>query len=137
MTKSIIYLDLSELTAEELKLIPQIGDEFSLRILSQYRKLFEQGTYNEKMPFLFYNSEFRMFACTFVRHHSKTEITFPELRDVLSDKFANEMAEANTTQEKADAIIKLLDSYDLSADKKLEILSTTRKRLENFTSKSH
>lgn len=132
MTKSTIYLDLSQLTEEELKQIPQIGDEFLLRILSQYRELFKQGTYNEKMLFLFYNSEFRMFACTFVRHHSKTEITFLELRDVLSDKFANEMSEANKTEEKADAIIKLLDSYDLSDDQKLEILSTTKKRLKNY-----
>lgn len=98
MTKESIYLDLSKLSAEELKQTPTLCDEFSLIIITQYRDLLSQGLFNDKMPFLFYSTEFRLFSCTFVRHHSKSEIEFSELRDVLSDTFAKEMHEAETPE---------------------------------------
>ena len=134
MTKETIYLNLPLLTAEELKQIPVICDEFSVEIFSQNRKQFEHGTYNERMPFMFYSSTFSMFQCTFIRHYSKTAIAFSELKDVLvDDTFIKDYAAAETVDDKALAIFNLINSFDLSTDQKLEVLSTTRKRLELVT----
>lgn len=130
MSKETIYLNLPLLTAEELKQIPVICDEHSMEVFCQNRTQFEQGTFNEKFPFLFYNTHFKMFQCTFIKHGSKTEISFSEFEEILSDTFKNEYTTAETVEDKAEAIINLLNTFDLSSDQKLEILSTTRKRLE-------
>lgn len=129
-TKETIYLNLPILTAEELKQIPVICDEHSMEVFCQNRTQFEQGTFNEKFPFLFYNTHFKMFQCTFIRHGSKTEISFSEFEEILADTFKNEYTTAETVEDKAEVIINLLNTFDLSSDQKLEILSTTRKRLE-------
>ena len=85
MTKETIYLNLPLLTAEELKQIPVICDEHSMEVFCQNRTQFEQGTFNEKFPFLFYNTHFKMFQCTFIKHGSKTEISFSEFEEILAD----------------------------------------------------
>ena len=74
----------------------------------------------------------KMFQCTFIKHGSKTEISFSEFEEILSDTFANEYTTAKTIEDKSEAIINLLNTFDLSDDQKLEILSTTRKRLEQL-----
>lgn len=130
MTIQTFYLDLTILTPEELKQIPVICDENSIEIFCQNRTQFENGTFNEKMPFLFYSTSFSMLQCTFIRHHSKIEVDFKEFQEVISNKFAHEISEANTVEDKAEAIINFLNTFDLSADQKLQILSTTRERLE-------
>lgn len=85
MTKETIYLNLPLLTAGELKQIPVICDEHSMEVFCQNRTQFEQGTFNEKFPFLFYNTHFKMFQCTFIKHGSKTEISFSEFEEILAD----------------------------------------------------
>lgn len=134
MTKQTIYLDLTLLTEEELKQIPVICDEFSIEIFSQNRVQFEHGTFNERMPFMFYSTSFSMFQCTFIRHHSKTEVEFSALKEILvDDTFIKEYSTAETVDDQALAIFNLLNSFELSTDQKLEVLSTTRKRLELVT----
>lgn len=90
MTIQTTYLDLTILTAEELKQIPKICNEYSMEIFYQNRTQFENGTFNEKYPFLFYNTHFSMFQCTFIKHGSKTEISFSDFKEMLVGTFKNE-----------------------------------------------
>ena len=73
---------------------------------------------------------FRLFWQTYIRHSTKEEVDFETFVQVITDTFANEFSEANTVEEKADAVINFLNGFDLTDNQKLEIITSTRKRLE-------
>ena len=130
MTKESLYLDLSQLTAEQRMQIVELCDTHNHLIYTQVRKLLAQGNYDEKMPFLFYSTEFRLFWQTYIRHTSKEEVDFETFEQVITDSFSNEFSEANTVEEKADAVLNFLNGFDLTDNQKLEIITSTRKKLE-------
>ena len=130
MTKESLYLDLSQLTADQRMQIVELCDAQNIIIYTQVRKLLAQGDYDEKMPFLFYSTEFRLFWQTYIRHTTKEEVDFETFVQVITDTFANEFSEANSVEEKADAVINFLNGFALTDNQKLEIITSTRKRLE-------
>ena len=128
MDKTTTYIDLSLLSEDQLKQIPVLCDEFSVHIFTQYRNDLEEGRFNEKFPFFLFVKQFNQYTCTPVRHYEKTEIEFSQLRDTLSE--AEIPIELTLTEQKVSRILDILNENDLSYDQKLQILSTTRKRLE-------
>ena len=134
MTKESLYLDLSLLTSEQLMQIVEVCDAQNILIYTQLRKLLVKGEYEEKMPYFFYSTEFRLFWQTCIRHTSKEEVDFETFVQVITDKFANEFSEANTVEEKAEAVLNFLNGFALTDNQKLEIITSTRKRLEKWKS---
>lgn len=132
MTKETIYLDLKLLSEEQLKRIPMICEKHSVDILAQFKALFSEGKYNEKMPFLFYWKNYDMFSCSFIRNKSLTEIAFDDFENVLLIPADEAVSEDAKTQELANQIVNILNEFELSTPEKLEILSNTRKKLENI-----